>query len=86
MATSRSRPRTNRAPPKGPSFEFALAKANGTIAALLSTVLRAIFDDTATSPAQLWVRVLGHRTLAMLKIVERAVQHGELAAPLPLGS
>lgn len=52
-------------------------------AAVLSTVLGAYFDETETAPAQLRARLLGDRDLAMPRIVERAIERGELAAALP---
>jgi AcrR family transcriptional regulator len=50
--------------------------------ALFSTVLGAYFDETETTPAQLRARVLGDRTLAMTRIVQRALERGEVTAPL----
>ena len=48
------------------------------IAALLSTVLGAYFDEINVTPAQLRVRLLGDRDLAMERILERAVERGEI--------
>jgi AcrR family transcriptional regulator len=52
-------------------------------AALFSTILGAYFDETETTPAQLRVRLLGDRDLAMTHIVQRAIERGELRAALP---
>lgn len=52
-------------------------------AAVLSTILGAYFDETRTAPSQLRARLLGDRSLAMPRIVERATERGELAIALP---
>lgn len=54
-------------------------------AAVLSTILGAYFDEaeTQTAPARLRARLLGDRSLAMPRIVERAIERGELTAALP---
>lgn len=52
-------------------------------AALFSTILGAYFEETRTPPGQLRARLLGERAFAMLRIVERARERGELAADLP---
>jgi AcrR family transcriptional regulator len=52
-------------------------------AALFSTILGAYFDETETTPAQLRAQLLGDRGSAMARIVQRAIERGELAGPLP---
>ena len=54
-----------------------------SIAALFSTILGAYFDETKTTPAQLRARLLGDRTRTMSRIVQRAVERGEIAPGLP---
>lgn len=53
------------------------------VAALLSSVLGAYFEETSTTLEQLRARVLGDRVFAMARIMERAVQRGELTAAPP---
>lgn len=53
------------------------------VAALFSTILGAYFDETETTPSQLRSRVLGDRVSAMNRIIERAVQRGELTTTPP---
>lgn len=53
------------------------------IPALVSALLGAYFDDFRTTPAQLRLRLLGDRGQAMAKIVQRAVDRGELPAGPP---
>lgn len=53
------------------------------VAALFSTILGAYFDETETTPSQLRARVLGDRVSAMNRIIERAVQRGELTTTPP---
>jgi len=52
-------------------------------AAVFSVILGAYFDETKTAPAQLRTQLLADRALAMPRIVERAVERGELPAALP---
>lgn len=52
-------------------------------AAVLSTILGAYFDDTKTAPAELRAQLLGDRTLTMPRIIERAIERGELQGVLP---
>lgn len=49
-------------------------------AALFSTILGAYFNETETTPEQLRTRILGDRVLGMTRIIERAIERGELAA------
>jgi AcrR family transcriptional regulator len=49
-----------------------------SVTALLSAILGAYFDDTGTTPARLRARLLGDRSVAMTRIVERAIERGEL--------
>lgn len=53
------------------------------IAALMSTLLGAYFDETRTTPAQLRTRLLGDHSEAMRELVDRAVDRGEVAGPIP---
>lgn len=52
-------------------------------AALFSTILGAYFDETQTTPAQLRSQLLGDSTRPMTRIVERALERGELTAAPP---
>lgn len=53
------------------------------VAALFSSVLGAYFGETNTTLEQLRSRVLGDRASGMTRIIERAVQRGELTVPPP---
>ncbi len=52
-------------------------------AAVLSMMLGAYFDDLDTTPAQLRTRLLGDRALAMPRIIERAMERGEISSTPP---
>ena len=54
-----------------------------SIAALFSMILGAYFDETETTPAQLRARLLGDGARTMSRIVQRAVERGEIAPGLP---
>lgn len=54
-----------------------------SVAALFSTILGTYFNESEATLAQLRERVLGQRGLAMTRIVERAVERGELTAMPP---
>ncbi|WOQ16750.1 TetR/AcrR family transcriptional regulator [Raineyella sp. W15-4] len=54
-----------------------------SIPALFSVILGAYFGETQTTPAQFRAQLLGESTPLMVTIVQRAVDRGEVVAPVP---